>query len=267
MGRRNVRFGSALAVYQTADHKVANPARGEHVVVTWTGITNSCPPKFGVPGASCAMRDGGGCYGEDWRAGSVARSLAENAVGVGPIATAYMEADAIDALWNGGAVPAGTLARRGITGDHVTGEGARAVDAAFARFQQRGGGAVWGYTHAWAMVPRDAWQAVSMLASCDLPEHAPLARERGWTPAVVVPAFPSTRAFTLPESGDIRWIPCPAQLRAETTCYSCRLCTQSERLYREGKGIAFEAHGTRARVVRERLVSASALNRAKRDAA
>jgi hypothetical protein len=86
-------------------------------------------------------------------------------------------------------------------------------------------------------------------------EHVPdaeLAWALGYAPAIVVPRFPSTKAFVLAGS-DIRWTPCPAELK-KATCATCRLCLDhTDRMHAERRGIAFAVHGPEAGEARRRL--------------
>lgn len=156
---------------------------------------------------------------------------------VSPVRTAKAEAAGIDGLR-----ARGQALRIHVSGDCPTTETARIVSAAARRFGARGGGASWSYTHAWRRVARSAWRGVSVLASCETAADVKLARRRGYAPAVVVPAFPSERAW-IDEATGTRMIPCPAQTR-DVTCEQCRLCWRADELYARNAGVAFEAHGS-----------------------
>src|SRR5690606_10093649 len=99
---------------------------------------------------------------------------------------ARAEAQAIDQSYNGGPVPAGRNMRLHVSGDSRTIAGTRMINNAVGRWQQRGGGVVWSYTHCWDHVTRDLWSNVSMLASVDTVEEVTYAQQNGYAPAIVV---------------------------------------------------------------------------------
>lgn len=156
-----------------------------------------------------------------------------------PVRTAREEARGIDAL-----KAKGQGLRLHVSGDCPSDETARIVSGAAERFERRGGGRAWSYTHAWRRVRRASWGAVSILASVETLADAKRAIRRGYATARVVPAFPSEKAWT---EDNIRWIPCPAQTRDDVTCGSCRLCWDADGLRKRGAGIAFEAHSAGAK--------------------
>ncbi|WP_438040256.1 DUF7227 family protein [Sorangium sp. So ce128] len=180
-------------------------------------------------------------------------------------------------------------AARSLTADQVIAEGVRLVDAAFnnrrvtedgarggrdlrlhaggdvgsalaaqllagaaRRWRDRGGSAVWSFTHAWREVPREAWGSVSVLASVEQPEGVEVAPAGGYAATIVVDELPSDEAFSLPES-NAKIVSCPAEGRGKT-CVECRLCLDADKLARRNLAVAFEAHGPTARPVREALV-------------
>lgn len=189
----------------------------------------------------CPMR-GDGCYAQHGMVGMHVRKLdaAAREAHASPVRTARQEAAGIDGLR-----ARGQALRIHTSGDCPTTETARIVSAAARRFGARGGGASWSYTHAWRRVARSAWRGVSVLASCETAADVRLARRRGYAPAVVVPTFPSERAWIDGETGT-RMIPCPAQTR-DVTCEQCRLCWRADELYARNAGVAFEAHGSAKR--------------------
>lgn len=130
--------------------------------------------------------------------------------------------------------------------------GGQLLAGAARRWRDRGGGAVWSFTHIWREVPREAWGAISVLASVEQPEDIQAARAVGYAAAIVVDKFPSDEAFFLPRS-ITKIVPCPAETR-DKTCVECRLCLDADTLARRNIAIAFEAHGPTARRVREALV-------------
>lgn len=101
-------------------------------------------------------------------------------------------------------------------------------------------GPVWTYTHAHREVPREAWGRVSVLASCEKPQDAADAMDRGYAAALVTPPHPEDgRAYEL---GGVKVIPCPNQTRG-VQCSECRLCFDDARLLASRSVIGFEVHG------------------------
>lgn len=187
----------------------------------------------------CGLKDNG-CYAQAGRVGLHARRLDAQCEGADSVAVASAEATAIDAAYRGGPVP-GTDMRLHVSGDCPTPEGARILAGAVERWKARGGKCAWTYTHSWRRVLRDDWRPVSVLASLDDALAAPEAIAMGYAVARVVGEFPSgDKAWT---EGGIRWVPCPEQTRG-VRCVDCRLCFDSDKLRREGIGIAFKAHGS-----------------------
>ena len=101
-----------------------------------------------------------------------------------------------------------------------------------------------GYTR----VPRAAWGSdISVLASCETPDHVTAAARRGYAAALVVPYFSRESAYRLAEK--VRLLPCPQQTRG-VTCAECRLCLDDDRLLRANLVIGFTPHGVGASRVR-----------------
>lgn len=209
------------------------------VDATYVSIAQTCP-------AACPLKNEG-CYAQDGHVGFTVRRLEREAVGHD---AARAEAKAIDASYQGGTVPQGRALRLHVSGDARTIEAALRLGAAVRRWQKRGGGIAWSYTHAWRNVKRVAWQTVSVLASVENAKQARAARRNGYAPALVIDSHRSAKAFV--ENG-IRWIPCPQQTRG-IGCTDCRLCFDADALFARRAGIAFAAHGARANTVKKRLV-------------
>jgi hypothetical protein len=186
----------------------------------------SCP-------ASCPFLNSG-CYAENGPQGIHTRRLNEAAADATPIDVALAEAAAINEL---SAAPA---LRLHVVGDCASDEAAVIVSDAAARFQERGGGPTWTYTHAWADVDRKSWGTVSVLASCETPEQVAEAHERGYAACIVTEKHDSTRRYEL---DGIEVIPCPQQTREDLTCADCLLCTRDDYLRSSKRVIAFAAHG------------------------
>lgn len=123
-----------------------------------------------------------------------------------------------------------------VAGDCRTPSAAKLVASAASRWKNK----VWTYTHAWKKIPRSAWRKVSVLASVDCASDVAKAREQGYAPAIIVAKHHTDKATKM---YGVKFIPCPAQTRENVTCVSCGLCLNADRLYRDGFGISFEAHG------------------------
>lgn len=241
----------ALATAVPASH---NEKLGR--AATTHAAQQSCP-------SDCVFRDGGGCYAETGAQGKfVTMPLNESATEQGATAldVAFAEATAIDEM----GVEPGAPMRLHTVGDCSTDEAARIVSAACERYMQRGGGKVWTYTHAWRLVAREAWGAVSVLASCETVADAQLAHVRGYASAIVVEKFEGEKLYKIEgeepplnldnpgesvretvirqEPSSLSVLPCPAQTR-HRTCSDCGLCFNDERLLASGLTIGFEIHG------------------------
>lgn len=178
-----------------------------------------------------------GCYAQG---GKVALTEGRLDATVSTATAARHEAAAIDGAYRGGAIPEGRDLRLHVSGDARTSTAARILAAAASRWLARGGRAVWSYTHAWRRVARDAWGAVSTLASVERPSQGAEAMRQGYAPALVVDRHPPDgRAW---ESHGIKWIPCPAQTRG-VACVDCRLCLDADALRARKAGITFAVHG------------------------
>jgi hypothetical protein len=213
------------------------------VDATYASIKDTCPN-------TCTLK-GVGCYAQTSFVGMINRRMERRAKGQSILDVARSEAKAIDACYNGGAVPAGRALRIHVSGDSRTRAGTRIINKAVARWKKRGGGDCWSYTHAWSHVARDEWSNVSILASVSNVSEVIPAREQGYAPAIVVSEFESAKAFYL-DGCDTKWIPCPAQTRG-VGCTDCRLCFNANRLYDENFGIAFSAHGIKKNELKRHL--------------
>jgi hypothetical protein len=186
----------------------------------------SCPP-------ACPFR-GNGCYGEHGLVGLTTRRL--NRAGLTQARDiARQEARAIDRL-------SGVFdLRLHVVGDARTASAARELDRAAKRYRRRGrrGSKVFTFSHAWADVPRKAWGAVSVLASCETAGQVLQARARGYAAALVVPEFRQEAAY---DHEGLRLLPCPYETRG-VKCVHCRLCMDDARLRKAGLTIGFVPHG------------------------
>jgi hypothetical protein len=209
--------------------EVTDNAKTGHVSATYAS-QSSCP-------SSCPFRRRG-CYAEYGPLGMTTTRL--NASGEeDPEAIARQEAFAIDRLTGDHPL------RLHVVGDCLSAGAARILAAAVARYRKRGPfrrkNHVWTYTHAWRKVARKAWGEVSVLASVENAADAAVAHRKGYAVAVVVPEFPTERAFPL-EGTSLHVIPCPWQTRG-VQCRDCRLCWDDQRLHKSGLCIGFTPHG------------------------
>ena len=173
---------------------------------------------------------------------------------------ARQEANEIDNIFQRDAH--GIPLRIHVKGDAKTPQYASLLGEASARYRARNGGPVWAYTHAWRDVPRSAWgPAVSVLASLESDAQVHEARAQGYAPAVVIEAKvfeERTREGINNWKGEsgITWLACPAQTNEYNEesgtgrqCYNknpknaCTLCFRADRLFENGYGICFSAHG------------------------
>lgn len=225
-------------------------AIGPYCAATYVSIQSTCPDV-------CRFKNGNGCFAEAGYMGPLVRALDEASKGLTPALVAANEAAVIDAF---GPVPSdggkhgksGRDLRLHISGDAFDTESAQILAGAAERWKQRGGGAVWAYTHSWREIPVEAWGTIAILASCETPEDVKRARARGYAPSIVVRDFRGAqRAHALPEISG-RVLPCPAETR-NTTCVQCRLCFDVKGLKDRELVIGFSAHGRDAEKARRRL--------------
>lgn len=223
--------------------------RGPFVSTTDVSIAATCND-------ACSFK-GGGCFAEAGFTRFTARKLDAAARGLTADDVIAEEVRLIDAAFDSGPVPqdgarGGRDLRLHVGGDVGSARGAQLLAGAAGRWRDRGGGAVWSFTHAWRDVPRETWGSISVLASLERPQDIEAARAAGYAAAIVVNEFPSDKAFILPGSS-AKIVPCPAETRGKT-CVECRLCLDADKLAKRNVAIAFEAHGPTARRVREVLV-------------
>lgn len=103
---------------------------------------------------------------------------------------------------------------------------------------KREGLSVIGYTHHWG---KNEYLKGVFMASCDTPEEAVEAMERGWRVALYIKDNPPHRSIKL---GGKAAIVCPAVIApGEVTCNTCRLCDA----FKKGPLILFPDHGPSAR--------------------
>jgi hypothetical protein len=218
----------AIAVGDSDNSKIGKAA-------TTYAAQDSCP-------TSCPFFDGGGCYAEQGTVGMFVTAPLNAAAKLSqvpptPESVAQWEANAIDGL----KVKAGRPLRIHTVGDCKTAPAAELVAGAAERYVAREGGPAWTYTHAWRVVPREAWGDVNVLASCETAAEVKAAHKRGYATALVVDEFPSHRRF---DKDGASVVPCPAQTKEDVDCAKCRLCMNAERLHKTETTIGFAVHGT-----------------------
>lgn len=126
------------------------------------------------------------------------------------------------------------------------------VNNACKRWLNRGGKAIWTYTHAWATINRKEWSSVSILASVDKIEDIAKARLMGYAPAIAISEHPSNKKFSV-KGTSTEFIPCPAQTK-DIKCDQCQLCLKADYLFKNNLGIAFAAHGVAKRKIKLKVI-------------
>ncbi|WP_438033733.1 DUF7227 family protein [Sorangium sp. So ce204] len=205
---------------------------------------------------ACAFKSGG-CFARAGFARFKARELDAAARSLTADQVIAEEVRLIDAAFNNrrapeDGAPGGRDLRLHVGGDVGSALVAQLLAGAARRWRDRGGSAVWSFTHAWREVPREAWGSISVLASVEQPEDVEVARAVGYAATIVVDEFPSDEAFSLPAS-NAKIVSCSAEARGKT-CVECRLCLDADKLARRNLAVAFEAHGPTPRSVHEALV-------------
>ena len=134
---------------------------------------------------------------------------------------------------------------------------------------QQGRQLAWTYTHHWRRCDPANWSAdydgeqvapISVLASCETPEHVYEAHAAGWATAMVVERHtaPVRDLGTWTSPGGkvkqrFRGVACPAQT-ADVQCRDCGLCMQAQRNREHGIVVLFEVHGS-PRAMKDKLVT------------
>lgn len=230
----------AIYVSKSGNKKING---SQKVDATYVSIKHSCPD-------TCPLKDDG-CYGQNTLVALTNFRMERRAKGQSLLDLARSEAKAIDNSYDSGPVPKGRALRLHVAGDSRTRTGTRIINNAIARWKKRGGGDCWSYTHTWKNVHRENWSNVSILASVTNVSEVKEARMQGYAPAIIVPEFNGDKVFKL-DGSDIKWIPCVQQTR-NIGCTDCRLCFNADRLYNDGFGIAFAAHGAKKNTIKRRL--------------
>lgn len=215
---------------------------------TYVSISATCPE-------SCIYRDNG-CYVQGGQSGWVMRRLDRQAAHLTGLEVTTAEAALIDKQFIKGVPQDGARGGRDLR-LHVGGDvscqlGVQRLAQAARRWQSRGGGRVWTYTHRWREVSPFAWGLISVLASVETTEQAFDAIEKGYVPAITVDRFLKHRAHV---REGLKIVPCPAQTKGRT-CAECRLCLEDNLPPGKKVAVAFALHGqkqNRAREARFRL--------------
>lgn len=224
--------------------RVRNEPAGPYCSSTYVSVQATCP-------TSCTFL-GNGCYAQ---AGMAVQRLdrGAKALGADGLQVAELEAEAIDQMFVRGIPQDGARGGRDlrlhVSGDAASATAARMLVGAARRWRERGGGAVFSFTHNWSTIPRPAWGTISVLASCETPGQIGQARRQGYPPAMTVEQHESDRPI---EIAGTRVIPCPNQTRGRT-CVTCRLCLDADRLFERRAGVAFAIHGSGAHQARVAL--------------
>lgn len=216
---------------------------------TYLSITSTCS-------SECPFLDGG-CYARASHINGLIKRL--DSAGASAEEAIACEVALVDAAFPKGVPQDG--GRHGRAGRdlrlHVAGDVGASTKNALAlagmaqRWAARGGGAVWGYTHDWRHIEPKLFGRISMLASCETPEDANRARSLGYAVALVLPKFPSKRAFYVDGVLD-KVVPCPAET-ANTTCVQCRLCFDAKGLRARNTAIGFALHGRDSSIAHRKL--------------
>lgn len=216
---------------------------------TYVPIAQTCPE-------SCTFKKGG-CFASSGYSGRPVRRMEANAEGLTPWDIARAEAAGIDKLDRGGVVPDGGRdgkrardMRLHVSGDVTDPLSLDVLADAVGRWQRRGGGSAWTFTHAWRALPRARWRSISVLASVETAAQVEEARRADYTPALTIREFPAGAKPFQVAGAETTFIPCPAETKG-TTCVECRLCLARDRL--RGPRDAVRAGEAKAADVRDAL--------------
>lgn len=222
------------------------------VAATYLSIQGSCDDV-------CTFKNGNGCFAESGYSKLMIQKLDAEVKGK-KFNLGHIEARAIDALFPKG-VPQdggrdgtkGRDLRLHISGDAQDESAALALGLAASRYHNRGGGAVWSYTHSWRHIPRAVWGPdIEIFASCETADDVNKARYlKGYVPALVVREFTSSKVFSVPGT-DQRFFPCLAETQ-DLNCAQCRACFDTKGLMKKNLGVAFAVHGMGAARAKKRL--------------
>jgi hypothetical protein len=111
------------------------------------------------------------------------------------------------------------------------------------RYEARGGGfPAWTYTHAWATVPRSAWNGARVFASVHTQADIEAARANGYTGIAIAGTgrHPSRKVYRVL---DVDAVPCPAQFddgRGRVQCDACTICQEPDKMADRGLAVVFQ---------------------------
>ena len=109
---------------------------------------------------------------------------------------------------------------------------------------------VWTYTHAWRHIHRRWWgKHISVLASCETTYQVRHAQDRGYATSIVVDHHESPKSYI---KDGLKLLPCPEQTLG-IQCVNCRLCMREDILKEAGLTIAFAAHGSQQKKIKEAI--------------
>lgn len=214
-------------------------ARAPYVVATYVSIAATCPD-------SCTFKNQG-CFAQSGYikrfTGRLDKEAKEYALSA--LQVAQNEAEALRRLFGGRQVPqdgarGGRDLRLHVGGDVGSDLAAMTLAEAARDWKERGGGAVWTYTHRWRDIPIEAWGSIAVWASTETAEQAEDARSRGYRVSVTMPGRLFTGIRKQPIEG-IQVVPCPWE-SSEVSCVQCRLCFGEAKLP-EDTTIGFKIHG------------------------
>lgn len=224
-----------IYVVNSKNSKLTND---KQVDCTYAPIEKTCPN-------SCPMKQDKSCYASVGFVGIHNKRAMDKSKNLSKVEIAKKEAEEIIKNINTDA----KLLRLHVSGDSDTKTGTKALAQASKLWIEATDGKVWTYTHAWKKVPRIYWGDVSVLASIDKATEDKEARKQGYAPAIIVDKFESPKAFKI---NNTKYIPCPSQTH-DVSCSDCNLCMNSNRLFENNFGIAFEAHGSTKEKIKRRL--------------
>lgn len=210
---------------------------------THVSIEATCP-------GSCVFKNSG-CYAQ---AGMVVQRLDRGAkvMNLSGVEVIEMEAMAIDGMFARGVPQDGARGGRDlrlhVSGDVSSAVSARMLAAAAKRWQARGGGEVWTYTHRWREIPHEDWGPIRALASVETMRNARVAQIHGYAAALTVSDLDGDQARLVQ---GLRIVPCLAQTRGKT-CATCRLCF-APNLAERGVVVEFAVHGKDEQQARRKL--------------
>lgn len=137
-----------------------------------------------------------------------------------------------------------------VVGDTTTSEAAKIVSEAARSYSKRQNQPVWGYTHQHD-IPREAWDGVSMLRSCESIDQVRQSHKDGYAAALVVSEFKQDTVYEI--APGIKGVPCPQITGRAKTCEDCGLCMNDKKLLKSNLVILFAAHGSGTKKIKRML--------------